>query len=312
MKYPLVTIAWIALLPTGSFADLATLRTVGPDTGSMTSNLASVASSTGYTRMADAEVTIEVVPGPNDTARATCTADFRMETESGPLVTAADELVAFPITGLHGDAVQIVDFAVKVDGKPPGDLARRYVEFFQGHFDLTDREPQPRFGRPGSSVFSAYLWKQRFVPGHRATVHVTYRVDLKAQELTYGRKFSNRDDPDVVPIEADQIGPPFTKAYFFDYVLRSGATWSGTIGHEQIILQLDPGLINQRLGKSIIVSLLRTVPGGDIDRLAAEKNRDWTWYGRPAPGLEWDGTKLIYTLNNAKPTDDILFEIPAR
>ena len=128
----------------------------------------------------------------------------------------------------------------------------------------------------------AFAWVQSIAPGAHQVVRVSYSADLHVQPMRYEMRnyWSYRQDPRAFVIPYDKLkNLPEGDYYFFDYVLRSGATWEGNIGRESITLTAGEGLPLERL-KVIGVS----------GRLTG---KNWTW-----------------ELREAKPTDDVLVALP--
>jgi hypothetical protein len=304
-----------------SHADVATLREKGPKSGAAFSNLGLAAMSTDVkVAMRDARVKILLKKGEGDTILAECEANFLLEnlapTETGP----QDFLVAFPVTGLTSKVVMIDKFAVTVDGKTPPTVFRQGIAISRRESKLQDRvisgQLEARFAPEKSkqqwgvclsdkAVYpNSYAWSQHTTPGAKSKVKVTYVVTMHPQSIHYSKSYdSANDDVEVIPFDNLEVENWNENYYFFDYVLVSGATWEGPIGHEIITLSISPELKLSKYGPE--------------------------WSTRKPTGFRWEVTEKqvkgcclssstnkqgeqYIELENGKPDTDILFAIPVK
>lgn len=128
-----------------------------------------------------------------------------------------------------------------------------------------------------SAYGCAYLWTQTLPPGKKQRVVVTYEVWLRAQPMRTGNSRDDWSDP----IRSEKLSSlDQDRAYFFfDYVLKSGATWEGPIGKETITLSAEDG-----------ISLDGLV---SVGRKPAKQGKTWVW-----------------DITNEKPTEDVLVALP--
>jgi hypothetical protein len=132
-----------------------------------------------------------------------------------------------------------------------------------------------------SKYRAAYLWTQKLAPGGHQEVVVSYRLALRPQAIRYsgpdenGEEFAEWTIPQkkISSLNRDQ------RYYFFDYVLKSGATWDGPIGRETITVSSGDGV--------------------DLGRLVS--------FGRPSVS---SGSAWVWEIVNEKPTDDVLVALP--
>jgi hypothetical protein len=97
----------------------------------------------------------------------------------------------------------------------------------------------------------------------------------------------------------------------FDYILRSGGTWEGPIGHETVTLTAARSLgIDLSHQGSGVITFGRNVSAYLNDDLRDSVSRYRV--GVDAPGVRRESNSLIWQIDNEKPQQDILVEIPAR
>jgi len=175
----------------------------------------------------------------------------------------------------------------------------------------------------GTKYFDAYLWSQSFRPGTRSHVTVAYALELHPQSMAYAKKYMHTQNPDLVPFEAAVAGESNETAYFFDYILRSGSTWSGPIGHETVTLKTDDSIAfdyasgaqvygqNEHLPTDIYALERAYYPNGAPDFSLALENRRAGFDIDPL-GFKAGADCLIWEVDHKKPKSDILVEIPLR
>jgi len=242
-------------------ADIAVLREKGPHSGSAFSNPGLIADAPAGLKVAmkTADVKIHLRPGEGDTLKADVTADFELEDSSPAELAGQLYLVGFPVTGLSSKIVTIDNFAVTVDGKTPATVLRQCIGT---HFISMRAEDTPVRGELASETInkqspsawsvqyegkagyrSSYIWQQSAVPAKTVKVHVTYSVTLHPQSIHYSKTYDREEDGDaLIPFKTLNVDNWNDRHFFFDYVLRSGATWSGPIGKESITVSVDPAL----------------------------------------------------------------------
>jgi len=192
--------------------------------------------------MKSATVNIVLRRGEGDKLVASCIAVFGLESKAVEPKMAWTDLVAFPVTGLQGGAVEIKTFSVIVNGVHPPTVLRKYISFPIGMTDtaIYGELDQKFASRPGdhgmvslnqlidgTTYFDAYLWSQKFASGSGSTIEVKYEVALSPQPVSYKKRYLHGGNPDLVPFDAMRLSDEVGRAYFFDYVLLSGATWLG-------------------------------------------------------------------------------------
>jgi hypothetical protein len=222
------------------------------------------------------------------------------------------------VTGLSDDAVRISQFKIVVDGVRKPELQRRNIQLFSEHgrSDFSGKllpiEATPStfeffgYAISGDAWLSAYIWSQKFTPGKHCRVEVKYVLTLHAQSLAYAKKFMHGHDLNVVPFDAMWAGESGQKAFFFDYILRSGGTWKGPIGHETVALAAAPN-------SGVILSGDEVVTFGRhafaiVDDLHDGVDRRRAGLG--APGVVENPNSIVWQIDHEKPQQDILVEIP--
>ncbi len=242
-------------------ADIAVLREKGPHSGSAFSNPGLVANAPAGLKVAmkTADVKIHLRPGDGDTLKADCTAEFEMEDSSPAELNGQLYLVGFPVTGLSSKIVTIDQFKVTVDGKEPATIIRRAIgtHFMSMRVEdtpvtgtleshIVDKQSPERWGiwyKGASGYRGSYLWQQELAPCKTLKVNIAYQITLHPQSIHYSKTFDSDEDGDaVIPFKTLTVDDWDDQYYFFDYVLRSGATWTGTIGKESITVTIDPSL----------------------------------------------------------------------
>jgi hypothetical protein len=269
--------------------------------------------------MANADVTILLKPGGDEDLVAECKASFTMDSGPGE---PEPILVAFPVTGQGGDAVKVSSFTVSVNRTKVTSLLRGPIRFprVEGKTKV-EGEEQPTFDelmhppwKPSGFQFGdgctypeAYYWSQLFPQKSRTEIEISYRLTLHPQSLRYEKKVLHGGSVDVVPFDLMWAGASDEKAYFFDYVLRSGATWAGPIGHETVTLVADPST-NLDLTDEDIVIVGRNVARyfDDDTRDAREMMRA----GVTPKSIRRPAGKIVWEIDHEKPTQDILVQIP--
>lgn len=298
------------------------LGTEGPSSGTVLATPGVVAGQNVTTSLSDANVDIILHRGLAGTLNASVRATFYMDTPAVP-APAPLLLVAFPVTGLYRGSVRIEDFKVVVDRTEPPTIFRRLLRYPTKLLDAPVHGTWPSQlapqldpnGNPvlttfadGTQFFDSYLWTQPTNPGKQTAVVITYSVILEPESLVYSKKMGAHD-PDVVPYDLMWAGDASHKAYFFDWILRPGATWKGFVGHETISLMADRDLgLNFGAGQGVIVLGRKTVPfdsGDHSDAFEAYRK------GTLPDHVARQDDEISWTINHEKPNEDILIEIPA-
>jgi len=278
--------------------------------------------------MTNAVVTIVLKRGEGEDLIADCTAQFDLETARQAPKQPTASLVAFPVTAFSGGGISIVSFEALVNGTRPSKMLRRWVEFPSStpktpvHGLLDPKAPKwppeaeelfpidyGQFNRliPGTFFADAYVWTQTFAAGAHDQVKIHYVVMVHAQPLQYMKDYRHSGFRDTVPFDLMWIGSDSNKGYFLDYILRSGASWSGPIGHETVTLVFDESIAGglediYTTGSDFSVSEHSVSPN------AVEQYRIGITLTH---GMRREGNRLIWEINNEKPTEDILIEISA-
>jgi len=269
--------------------------------------------------MSSAVVTILLKPGAGEDLVAVCNASFEIDAGLGepqPII------VAFPVTGQGGDAVRVSSFAVTVNGTQVNGLHRGPIRFppvedekkqegeEQPTFEELMRSPWRPIGFPfgdGRTYPDAYYWSQIFPQKSHTNIEISYQLRLNPQSLRYEKKFLHGGSMDVVPFDLMWAGASAEKAYFFDYVLRSGATWAGPIGHETVALVADPSTNLDLTDEEIVIV------GRNVARYFDDDTRDarnMVRAGVAPKSIRRPAGKIVWEINNEKPTQDILVQIP--
>ena len=160
----------------------------------------------------------------------------------------------------------------------------------------------------GCTYPDAYYWSQLFPQNSRTNIEINYQLTLHPQSLRYEKKMLHGGSMDVVPFDLMGAGASTDKAYFFDYVLRSGATWAGPIGHETVTLIADPAA-NLDLSDEEIV-----IVGRHIARYFDDDTREARGMARAGlrhKGIRRPADRIVWEIDQEKPTQDILVQIPA-
>ena len=312
-------------------ADIAVLREKGPHSGSAFSNPGLVADAPAGLKVAmkTADVKIHLRPGDGDTLKADVTADFVLEDSSPAELNGQLYLVGFPVTGLSSKIVTIDQFAVTVDGKTPATVLRQCIGT---HFISMRAEDTPVSGKLTSETInkqspsawsvqyesniyyrSSYIWQQPTAPAKSVQVHVTYSVTLHSQSIHYSKTYDRDEDGDtVIPFKTLNVDDWNDRHFFFDYALRSGATWAGTIGAETILVSVDPAL-GLSLREIIPMEFRRS------EELERQKNNQAAAGYEPEendlrPSKQWKQDEpahsVRFTLTNEDPEFDLLLAIP--
>lgn len=311
--------------------DIAVLGVKGPQSATGFSNIGAMSGETVLVIMNNAEVLIELESLKGDVLAATCTAVFEMETDANAAKEGQTLLVAFPLTMSADDVAKITDFELTIDG-----VRKRHVR--SSNYLLSDEviDPttlfwggppaaletlkiDPEFGElfgyrmhddfpaKGPVLSKAYAWQQTFSPGAISVIQIKYRLTLYAQPLAYSKTFLKGQSRDVIPFDLMWAGESDGKAFFLDYILRSGATWMGPIGNETVILKAakSSGIIFE--AEDVVVVGRHRFEG------ASEDLRKSTLFSRV--GIDpWSIAKredaLIWSIVNEDPKEDILVQIP--
>jgi hypothetical protein len=306
--------------PISANADVAALAVVGPSSGSAFSNIGAIPKGLPLPSMSSAVVTIVLKPGPGEDLIADCNASFTMESGAGepqPII------VGFPVTGQGAGAVKVSSFAVVVNGKKIEHLLRGPIRFpnlddlgkgseaQQPTFEQLMQAPWIPDGFPfgdGCTYPYAYYWRQIFPEKSATRVDVSYQLTLHPQSLRYEKRVQRGGSWDVVPFDLMWAGESNEKAYFFDYVLRSGATWNGPIGHETVTLIADPDTKIDLSDEAIFIV------GRNVARYINDDTRqdqELIRAGIVTPDkIRRAAGKIVWEINGEKPTQDILVQIP--
>lgn len=128
-----------------------------------------------------------------------------------------------------------------------------------------------------SAYSCSYLWTQKIAPGKKQHVTVSYTLLLRPQPV----RGNTRANADGEPIGNDVLRQLDSDRsyYFFDYVLKSGATWEGPIGRETITLTAENG-----------IALDGAVSFG---RKPTRRGDAWVW-----------------EIENEKPAEDVIVALP--
>jgi hypothetical protein len=292
-----------------SLADVAVLHEKGPTSGSIFSNpgLTNTPDSLPKIQMKSADVTIRLRRSDTNQLAADCEADFVLEDEAPSSAEIHKYLTAFPVSGLSTKIVSISNFSVTVDGHQPPTVFRRTIVVSKWEAHLQDAavsgQLEAQF-QPDSkkkdwgivladkSVYrGAYVWEQETTPGKTARVHVKYSVILLPQSIHYSKTYARSEgDNEVIPFRDLNIDKWNDQYYFFDYVLMSGSTWDGPIGHETITLTADPSLHLSMFATEdgprspVGYHPQKTDFGGHIGMTPTKEYRRWEISGKP----DWD------------------------
>jgi len=326
----------LLLTPIVVHADMSFLGVSGPSSGLGIANIGAVTNTDPATALSKATVVITLGAGKGENLTASCLAEFDLQTGATPNNKPMETLVAFPVTGMYGDAVKVDQFAVVIDKthKPvvlkgwiglsrakPGDpitfmLGAPVSEFASSGFSESEVRNKC------SKFYKAFLWNETFLPGSQCHVKVSYVLELRPQSLAYAKSQMHSQNPDLVPFDAMVAGESQERAYFLDYILRSGATWSGPIGRETITLRTDDTLTFAESGAVIFGDPSGLPLPGEIfavQRKYFPDGRDDFDEGLEylRAGIDLYGFKsirggMVWEVDHQKPTSDILLEIPLR
>jgi hypothetical protein len=152
-----------------------------------------------------------------------------------------------------------------------------------------------------SEYRASYIWQHSIHPSGKPQIHVTYTVTLRSQSARYTKSYdSTESDAEVFPfIKIRNLDQWADQYFFFDYVLRSGATWDGTIGRERIEITCDPML---GLKPSEIIPLSRASIPDDQD-ISRDQRGTAAW--------QTGEHTACLALENSEPDSDLLIAIPA-
>lgn len=313
--------AWALLsaIAATSRADIAVLREKGPKSGGVFANpgLSAVRPEGLKVAMHSAEVKIHLRPAAGGNLTAECVATFEMKDASPTELNGQGYLVAFPVTGLKSKILTVERFQVTVDGQEPPSVFRRNIALSRREFKRDDTPITGQLdarlaldvaGGRGmvaladkSGYPDAYVWQQTARPGSTVHVRVSYTTTLRPQSIQYSKSYERADDDsEVIPFSAIEVDRWNERYFFFDYVLRSGATWDGPIGQETIEISADPALGLKPYG--VICSSREPVGYRPHDA----KPLDWTY--QESSGQH--GAIARTSLKAIKPGRDILVTIP--
>jgi hypothetical protein len=167
---------------------------------------------------------------------------------------------------------------------------RKWEEEFRDYTKIQRRPPSYASIElaDGSRWEFCYLWVSSIRPNQRQRVVVEYKVTLAPQPNERKIIKAASKSPGPAQFEMPNTLPEHFHRqvgsgtfYFFSYILRSGAAWSGPIGREEIELLADKGI---DLSQSI--------------------------FSGPRP-VETADNRLLWKIINQKPTEDLLIAIPA-
>ena len=143
-------------------------------------------------------------------------------------------------------------------------------------------------------------------------VRVTYTVTLHPQSIIYTKSYDKGDaDGEVIPSRSLRGVLRDDRYYFFDYVLRSGATWDGPIGKEIIVITADQALklatekisLRNRKPASVFIDESTEVP-------IPVPERPQGMQGLERHETDPSNGSLRWILENGDPNEDLLFAIP--
>ena len=159
----------------------------------------------------------------------------------------------------------------------------------------------------GRTYPNAYYWSQLFPQKSRTHIEISYQLTLHPQSLRYEKKMLRGGSMDVVPFDLMWAGASTEKAYFFDYVLRSGATWAGPIGRETVTLIADPSTKLDLTNDEIVIvgrNVARYYNDDTQDARSMVRAGVFPKSIRRPPGM------IVWEIDHEKPTQDILVQIP--
>ena len=216
-----------------------------------------------------------------------------------------------------------------VDGKTPATVLRQCIGT---HFRSMRAKDTPVSGKLTSATInekspsawsvqyesniyyrSSYIWQQPTAPAKSVQVHVTYSVTLHPQSIHYSKTYDSDEDGDVlIPFKTLNVDDWNDRHFFFDYALRSGATWAGSIGAETILVSADPALglnlreiVPMEFRRSEALERLRsdqTAGRYELDENDLRSSEQWK-QDEPAHSVR-------FTLTNEDPEFDLLLAIP--
>lgn len=324
----------LLLTPVIADADISFVGVRGPGSGLGMANIGAVTTSDPATALSNANVEIVLGAGQGDKLTASCVAVFDLQTGPTPGNKPMETVVAFPVTGIYGNAVKVDRFTVLIDRDQTPAIADGWVGFSRAKpgEPITYMLGAPFSKSSGfapidvrdkcSKFYRAFLWNEKFLPASHSHVTVSYVLELRPQSLAYAKHEMHAPTPDLVPFDAMVAGESQESAYFLDYILRSGATWSGPIGRETITLRTDDTLRFSKSGPTIYGDPTGLPLPGDVYAVQREYFPDgvddldpglaYVRAGIPLFGFKPINDGMVWTINNQKPTYDILLEIPLR
>ena len=180
---------------------------------------------------------------------------------------------------------------------PPVDQQLKTFEVSEAKWEVDNRNNKLQRRPPsyasieladGSRWEYCYLWVSTIKPNQIQRVTIDYNVKLTPQLNERKIIKAGSKSPGPTQVEMPNTLPEdfhhkvgSGTFYFFSYILRSGAAWSGPIGREEIELLADKG-----------IDLSRSIFSG------------------PRP-VETKTNRLLWKIVNQKPTEDLLIAIPA-
>jgi hypothetical protein len=216
---------------------------------------------------------------------------------------------------------------VTVDGKTPATVLRQGITIsrrkaqlidspvsgkLDARFELKRSNSAWEIDYAGDNDYRAsYVWQQAAHPGASLHVHVRYTVTLHPQSIHYSKAYdAEESDWDVIPsksLKGDRWNDQF---YFFDYVLRSGATWDSVIGQEVIEITSEPKLA---LAADSAILQSRKPP-----RALNDDGTELPEYESPPSGVQGKVSQssdkrngsIRWMLENGDPSEDLLIAIP--
>lgn len=307
-------------------ADVAVLREKGPWSGSIGSNIGLLAEQSPVTKitMVSAEVKIHLKRGEKDQLKAECTADFVLEDHSEKDSSPQEFLVGFPVTGLNSKTVTVDDFSVEINGEKPATVFRQAIAITRRQHQLKDikiygrlaekYELKPENNQWGIKLTNeiiypnAYVWSQKSVPKSTIRVRVTYVAILRPQFLHYSKSYESLPtDGEVVPFSNLWVEKWDEPYYLFDYILVSGSTWDGPIGHEKVTFSVEPALA---LPLRSILGVSRNYVGYSDTGTGRPRMPDGPSEAIDPGEANYDEHGVPHWVIKGEPQYDLLFAIP--
>jgi hypothetical protein len=256
---------WFLAVAGSSFADLNVVREVviTPKGVNAAANIGAVNRSPRV-RLASAQVDINVGPPGGGTLAPIdmiVKASFELENQSSKKLRLT---VGFPVSNSSYSSYELEFFRVITDGSTrevfrrktsyPRNLIHEYVSGVKGPVEAVppadiDRETMKLTGEQfvGQETFqNLMVWEEKFAPHQKKRVEVQYELQIPLQENRIVGKKTEGNYKGIWPHEANNIPLAFLETlpkesfYFFDYYLKSGASWAGPIGREEITVRFGP------------------------------------------------------------------------